>query len=76
MRFTFIALLALGLGVQNAATRALSVSDLKTTVLTLTVTGIVADSRLAPGCRGAGRVAGDCPPWPCWPARSSVRRPC
>ncbi|MGW4227900.1 YoaK family protein [Streptomyces sp. NPDC004980] len=56
VRFTLIALLALGLGVQNAAARALSVPDLKTTVLTLTITGIVADSRLAkgPGSR-AGR---------------------
>ncbi|MFD4030611.1 hypothetical protein ACFWVP_08750 [Streptomyces sp. NPDC058637] len=73
VRFTLIALLALGLGVQSAAARALSVPDLKTTELTLT--GIVADSRLAKG-RGAGPAAGDCPPWPCRPARSSVRRPC
>ncbi|MFE9906860.1 YoaK family protein [Streptomyces clavifer] len=49
VRFTLIALLALGLGVQNAAARALAVPDLKTTVLTLTITGIVADSRLARG---------------------------
>lgn len=56
VRFTLIALLGLGLGVQNAAVRALAVPDLTTTVLTRTLTGTVADSRLAggPGSR-AGR---------------------
>ncbi|MER5893488.1 YoaK family protein [Streptomyces sp. NPDC001876] len=54
-RFTLIALLGLGLGVQNAASRALAVPDLTTTVLTLTITGVVADSRLA---KGPGRRAG------------------
>jgi len=49
VRFTLIALLGLGLGVQNAAVRALAVPDLTTTVLTRTITGTVADSRLAGG---------------------------
>ncbi|MFD9498117.1 YoaK family protein [Streptomyces sp. NPDC060035] len=57
-RFTLIALLGLGLGVQNAASRALAVPDLTTTVLTLTITGVVADSRLAggPGRRAGRRI--------------------
>ncbi|MFJ6854622.1 YoaK family protein [Streptomyces sp. NPDC091271] len=57
-RFTLIALLALGLGVQNAAVRALAVPDLTTTVLTRTLTGAVADSRFAkgPGSRAGRRV--------------------
>jgi hypothetical protein len=37
------------MGVQNATARALAVPDLTTTVLTLTITGIAADSRLAGG---------------------------
>lgn len=49
VRFALIALLGIGLGAQNAAARALAVPDLKTTVLTLTITGAVADSRLAGG---------------------------
>ncbi|MFJ8885118.1 YoaK family protein [Streptomyces sp. NPDC102402] len=55
VRLALIALLALGLGVQNAAVRALAVPDLTTTVLTRTLTGAVADSRLA---RGPGGKAG------------------
>ncbi|HEY9332558.1 MAG TPA: YoaK family protein [Streptomyces sp.] len=56
VRFTLIALLALGLGLQNAVARALAVPDLKTTVLTLTITGIASDGRLAGGPGGkAGR---------------------
>ncbi|WEH38666.1 YoaK family protein [Streptomyces sp. AM 2-1-1] len=55
VRFTLVVLLGLGLGVQNAAARAISVPDLKTTVLTLTITGIAADSRAA---GGAGSRAG------------------
>ncbi|MCW2505443.1 MAG: hypothetical protein JWO79_3727 [Actinomycetia bacterium] len=54
-RGLLIALLGVGMGVQNAATRALAVPDLTTTVLTLTLTGTAADSRLA---RGAGSKAG------------------
>jgi uncharacterized membrane protein YoaK (UPF0700 family) len=39
------ALLALGMGLQNAAVRRLQVFDLTTTVLTMTLTGIAADIR-------------------------------
>lgn len=49
VRFALVALLGVGLGAQNAAARALSVPDLKTTVLTLTITAVVADSRPAGG---------------------------
>jgi uncharacterized membrane protein YoaK (UPF0700 family) len=44
-----IALLGLGMGLQNATARALAVPDLSTTVLTLTITGISADSHRAGG---------------------------
>ena len=44
-----IILLALAMGLQNAAARRLAVPDLTTTVLTLTLTGLGADSRLAGG---------------------------
>ena len=44
-----IALLASGMGIQNAAVRRLGVRDMTTTVLTLTLTGIAADSWLAGG---------------------------
>ncbi|WP_371541405.1 DUF1275 domain-containing protein [Streptomyces sp. NBC_00554] len=55
-RYGLIALLGLGLGVQNATSRALAVPDLTTTVLTLTITGIASDSRAAGGSGGkAGR---------------------
>ncbi|WP_329041816.1 DUF1275 domain-containing protein [Streptomyces sp. NBC_00178] len=54
-RFSLIALLGLGLGVQNAAVRAMAVPDFTTTVLTRTLTGTVADSRLA---RGPGSRVG------------------
>ncbi|MET7574362.1 YoaK family protein [Streptomyces sp. NPDC005492] len=49
VQYTLIALLGLGMGVQNATARALAVPDLTTTVLTLTITGVAADSRLAGG---------------------------
>jgi uncharacterized membrane protein YoaK (UPF0700 family) len=48
-RYALIALLALAMGVQNATARRLAVPELTTTVLTLTLTGIAADSRLAGG---------------------------
>jgi len=48
-RYALIALLALAMGVQNATARRLGVPDLTTTVLTLTLTGIAADSRLGGG---------------------------
>ncbi|MEX0428531.1 YoaK family protein [Nocardioides sp. DS6] len=44
-----IALLGIALGLQNATARALAVPDLTTTVLTLTITGIAADSHAAGG---------------------------
>jgi uncharacterized membrane protein YoaK (UPF0700 family) len=50
-----IALLALGMGVRNATVRRLAVPDLTTTVLTMTLTGLAADSRVAGGS-GAGSV--------------------
>jgi uncharacterized membrane protein YoaK (UPF0700 family) len=43
-RLMLIGLLALAMGGQNAVVRRLAVPDLTTTVLTLTVTGLVADS--------------------------------
>ena len=49
VRYGLIVLLGLGMGLQNAAARALAVPDLTTTVLTLTITGIASDSRLAGG---------------------------
>jgi uncharacterized membrane protein YoaK (UPF0700 family) len=48
-RYGLIVLLAFAMGVQNATARKLAVPDLTTTVLTLTVTGMAADSRLAGG---------------------------
>src|SRR4051812_33390383 len=50
-----IALLALAMGVRNATVRRLGVPDLTTTVLTMTLTGLAADSRVAGGT-GAGSV--------------------
>lgn len=44
-----VALLALAMGLQNATARHIGVPDLSTTVLTLTLTGIAADSALAGG---------------------------
>jgi uncharacterized membrane protein YoaK (UPF0700 family) len=44
-RDAIAALAALALGIQNAAVRRLSVPDLTTTVLTMTLTGIAADAR-------------------------------
>jgi uncharacterized membrane protein YoaK (UPF0700 family) len=50
-----IALLALAMGVRNATVRRLGVPDLTTTVLTMTLTGLAADSRAAGGS-GQGSV--------------------
>jgi uncharacterized membrane protein YoaK (UPF0700 family) len=51
-----IALLAFGMGIRNAAARKLAVPDLTTTVLTLTLTGLAADSPLAGGTgKGSAR---------------------
>jgi uncharacterized membrane protein YoaK (UPF0700 family) len=48
-RYPLIIVLAICMGIQNAAARKLAVPDLTTTVLTLTITGIAADSTLAGG---------------------------
>ena len=47
LRYALIASLSLTMGAQNATARKLAVPDLTTTVLTLTITGIAADSPLA-----------------------------
>src|SRR5436190_22864244 len=49
VRYALIVLLALAMGLQKAAARLLAVPDLTTTVLTLTLTGLAADSKLAGG---------------------------
>jgi uncharacterized membrane protein YoaK (UPF0700 family) len=49
VRFGVIALLGLATGLQNATIRRLAIPDLTTTVLTLTITGLAADSSLAGG---------------------------
>jgi uncharacterized membrane protein YoaK (UPF0700 family) len=54
-RYALIILLGISMGIQNAAARKLAVPDLTTTVLTLTITGVVADSAIA---GGAGSAAG------------------
>jgi len=51
-RYPLIVPLAVAMGIQNATARRLAVPDLTTTVLTLTLTGIAADSRLAGGPGG------------------------
>jgi uncharacterized membrane protein YoaK (UPF0700 family) len=57
-RFATIAVLATALGVQNSTVRHLGAPDLTTTVLTLTLTGLTADSALArgPGARPHRRL--------------------
>ena len=52
LRYALIVALSLAMGAQNATARKLAVPDLTTTVLTLTITGIAADSPLA-GATGA-----------------------
>jgi uncharacterized membrane protein YoaK (UPF0700 family) len=47
--YVLVVLLALAMGLQNAAARRLGVPDLTTTVLTLTFTGLAADSHFAGG---------------------------
>jgi uncharacterized membrane protein YoaK (UPF0700 family) len=49
VRYALIVLLALAMGLQNATARRLGVPDLTTTVLTLTLTGLAADSTPAGG---------------------------
>jgi uncharacterized membrane protein YoaK (UPF0700 family) len=48
-RYALIVVLGVSMGVQNAAARRLAVPDLTTTVLTMTITGITADSSIAGG---------------------------
>jgi uncharacterized membrane protein YoaK (UPF0700 family) len=48
-RYALIVALGASMGIQNAAARKIAVPDLTTTVLTLTITGIAADSALAGG---------------------------
>ncbi len=53
---TLIALLALAMGVRNATVRKIAVPDLTTTVLTMTLTGLAADSPLVGGSgKGSAR---------------------
>lgn len=57
--FAIIALTAVAMGFRNATVRQLKVPDLTTTVLTLTITGIAADSQLGGGTGGnLGRRVG------------------
>jgi uncharacterized membrane protein YoaK (UPF0700 family) len=49
--YAVIVLTALAMGVRNAAVRKMGVPDLTTTVLTLTITGLAADSLLAGGSK-------------------------
>jgi len=51
-RYALIVPMALAMGAQNAMARRLAVPDITTTVLTLTLTGVAADSRLAGGRGG------------------------
>lgn len=48
-RYTIIAVLAFAMGVRNSTIRRLAVPDITTTVLTMTLTGLAADSSLAGG---------------------------
>jgi uncharacterized membrane protein YoaK (UPF0700 family) len=58
--FAIIALTAIAMGFRNATIRQLKVPDLTTTVLTLTITGLAADSGLAGGANPnwARRIGG------------------
>jgi uncharacterized membrane protein YoaK (UPF0700 family) len=53
-RYAIVGMLALAMGIQNATARRLAVPDLTTTVLTLTLTGIGADS--TPGGGGGSHL--------------------
>jgi uncharacterized membrane protein YoaK (UPF0700 family) len=57
-RYALIVALGTAMGIQNAAARKIAVPDLTTTVLTLTITGIAADSAIAggPGSKAGGRL--------------------
>jgi uncharacterized membrane protein YoaK (UPF0700 family) len=47
--YSIIVLTALAMGIRNAAVRKMAIPDLTTTVLTLTITGLAADSTFAGG---------------------------
>jgi uncharacterized membrane protein YoaK (UPF0700 family) len=47
--FAILAALGVSMGLQNAVARALAIADVTTTVLTMTLTGLAADSSLAGG---------------------------
>ena len=47
--YSIIVLMAFAMGIRNATVRKLAIPDLTTTVLTLTITGLAADSRFAGG---------------------------
>ncbi len=49
LRYGLVAVLAVAMGLQNATARGLAVPDLTTTVLTMTITGIAADTHAAGG---------------------------
>jgi uncharacterized membrane protein YoaK (UPF0700 family) len=51
-RYGLIVPLAFAMGIQNATARRLGVPDLRTTILTMTLTGVAAESRLAGGTGG------------------------
>ena len=57
-RYSLIVVLGITMGIQNAAARKLAVADLTTTVLTMTITGVAADSSLAsgPGSKAGRRL--------------------
>ncbi|NEB02597.1 YoaK family protein [Streptomyces sp. SID13726] len=57
--YTLIAVTAFAMGLRNATVRRLGVPDLTTTVLTMTLTGLAADSRAGggPGTRSPRRTA-------------------
>jgi len=55
--YLLIALTAIAMGMRNATVRRLGVTDLTTTVLTMTLTGLGADSRLAGAQMDAGNGA-------------------
>ena len=79
VRLTLIGLLALAMGGQNAVVRRLAVPDLTTTVLTLTVTGLVADTTAPISARPAADLgsgdAGGCAHRRCPVGLGRPRRP-
>jgi len=74
-RYVLIALLGIAMGNQNAAARRLAVPDLNTTVLTLTLTALASESRLAGGTHRIPN--GGWPQWRrCFRALRSAPRLC